>query len=242
MTLAKAATLLAGLAFMGTNAGLCKKDTTTTAPTTTSASQPISTCDSLPSTIKCNMEAKSKGISQMYPIITIEAANAEDCYAACTHEFYTERCVAWVLRPAESTCTLLSHAADVNYYAQEGTGLFVWDRVCLECDGTRTTTSTSPTPTVCPPAGSVCNGEGTWNNPDGLDELDFFSTYYGVSSIAECYEGCTSEKAWGRCRSWSYTPSEEKCLFYKVAVSVAFTPEAGTGVFFRDRKCSECSD
>lgn len=241
MTLAKAATLLAGV-FLGVNAGICRQETTSTNPTTTSASGPISTCDSLPSNIHCNMEAKSKGLSQMYPIITVDAESLDDCYAACTNELYTERCVAWAFTPSKSTCTLWSHAVEVNWYEQEGTGMFMWDRVCLECDGTRTTTSAASTPTACLPSGSQCNVEGRWNNPDGLDELDYFSQYLGGSDKAECYEACTSEKAWGRCRSWSWTPSEGKCLLYKVAVSVAFEAEAGTGDFYYDRKCWDCDE
>lgn len=228
----KVAALLMSLSFTGASIA----SGATTPPTTPSVSQPSSGCISLPSTIKCSMEGKSKGLSQVYPIVSIDATDAEDCYTACTSQFWNERCVAWAFTPSANRCTLFDYAVNVNYYAEDGTGTFLWDRVCLECDGTRTTTSAAPTFTGCLPPDSKCNVEGSWN-PGNLEELQKFGTYIGASKPWDCYEYCLDRKYWGRCRSWVYTPSEEMCELFSVAINLGFVSEAGTGKYFYDRMC-----
>ncbi|KAH7017208.1 hypothetical protein EDB80DRAFT_678036 [Ilyonectria destructans] len=98
------AALLTSLAFTGTSIA----SGTTTPPTTPSVSQLSLRCSSLPSTIKCNMEGKSKGLSQMYPIVSINVTDVEDCYTTCTNQFWNERCVGWPPPQARIVATFLT--------------------------------------------------------------------------------------------------------------------------------------
>ncbi|KAF7558181.1 hypothetical protein G7Z17_g79 [Cylindrodendrum hubeiense] len=245
MTLPKFAALVAGLTFTFVSAGPCSLSAT--AATTTSTTQPDSSCTSLPSNIRCNMEGMSKGFSGMKPFSSSTGANADDCYEDCIDEERNDRCVAWAWTPKDSRCAFYAFAVDVNFAAKDGTGTFFWDRACRECDDVTTTTSlpittttsTAPSSTSCLPSDAICNKEGSWN-PDNAEGLEKFATYIGASKPWDCFELCLDHHYESRCKSWVYTPSEEACEYFEVSIKEGFVAKAETGKYFYDRVCWEC--
>ncbi|KAI5459166.1 hypothetical protein BGZ63DRAFT_406479 [Mariannaea sp. PMI_226] len=231
MNTAKLILLLAGHAFIASNASPCSQHgshTTSVATTTTT------TTTSPPADTTCNMEGKRTGLSGLHPLGSyVGAKSPSACADICSDEHHVARCKSFTYTPSSKTCILWDIPVNVGGKAVPGTGVFYWDIECWPSHtASSTTTAPTHTPTNCLPADAICDKEGTFS------DYDQFATYRGAESASDCFDICNDSHHADRCVSFIYGIYSEMCYFYDVPASVAMRPiSETTNNYFWDKVC-----